>query len=255
LRDRALILLGFAGAFRVSELVGIDVEDIRRAREGISAQLGRTKTDQEARGALVPIPKGQHLRPVAALDGWLAAADITSGAVFRAIGKGDKLKAMRLSKRGAQEIIPARFAAAGYEGYSAHSLRAGFLTSAMEYGADIFRAADQGGSASWRQCGSTTVERSCSAITRAAGSSKGNTPPLRLWPACCFGEAETTRDGNPLSPLLHKTPKKGRNTPLLPRLRDKGRQNKASCRARRCLEVLDRLGRGSRPYWSTRLPG
>src|SRR5215218_9659099 len=88
LRDRALILLGFCGAFRCSELCAIDVEHIRRAREGIMVQLGRTKTDQEGRGASVPIPKGQHLRPVAALDTWLAAADITSGPVFRAIGKG-----------------------------------------------------------------------------------------------------------------------------------------------------------------------
>jgi site-specific recombinase XerD len=68
LRDRALILLGFAGAFRRSDLVGIDVEHVRRAREGIVVQLGHTKTDQEARGHQVPIPKGRVLRPVAALE-------------------------------------------------------------------------------------------------------------------------------------------------------------------------------------------
>jgi integrase len=88
LRDRALILLGFAGAFRRSELVGIDVEHVRRVREGIVVQLGHTKTDQEGRGHTVAIPKGCVLRPVAALDAWLAEASIDSGPVFRPVVSG-----------------------------------------------------------------------------------------------------------------------------------------------------------------------
>jgi site-specific recombinase XerD len=86
LRDRALILLGFSGAFRRSELVGIDVEHIQRAREGIVIRLEKSKTDQEGRGHVGPIPKGRLLRPVTALDAYLDAAGITEGAVFRQSG-------------------------------------------------------------------------------------------------------------------------------------------------------------------------
>jgi site-specific recombinase XerD len=147
LRDRALILLGFSGAFRRSEFVGLDVEDITRAREGIIVTVGKCKTDQEGRGQRVPIPKGRLLRTVAALEAYLDAASITEGAVFRQFGKGGRT-GPRLAPQAVDLIVKRRFEAAGFEAYSAHSLRAGFLTSAMEHGADIFRAADQG---RWRK--------------------------------------------------------------------------------------------------------
>jgi integrase len=139
-RDRALILLGFAGAFRRSELVGIDVEHIRRVREGIVIQLRWTKTDQEGHGHTVAIPKGRVLRPVVALDAWLAEADVTSGPVFRQIGKGDRLKTGRLSAWAANEIIRSRFAIAIWTGVD-HSGRI--------YGPAIY--ADQAEQRSWME--------------------------------------------------------------------------------------------------------
>jgi site-specific recombinase XerC len=140
LRDRALILLGFSGAFRRSELVGIDVEHIRHVREGIIIQLGGAKTDQEGHGHTVTIPKGRVLRPVAALDAWLAEADVTSGPVFRQIGKGGRLKTGRLSAWAANEIIRSRFAVAIWTGVDC---------SGRIYGPAIY--ADQAEQLSWME--------------------------------------------------------------------------------------------------------
>jgi site-specific recombinase XerD len=148
-RDRALILIGFAGAFRRSELVGLTVEDITRQPEGILVRLGKTKTDQEGRGASVPIPSGSRLRPVLALDEWLAASGITSGAVFRQVRKGGRIDAA-LTPQSVALIVKkwARAAKLDPDSFAGHSLRAGFVTSALESGADVFAAADQG---RWRK--------------------------------------------------------------------------------------------------------
>src|SRR5438128_10470387 len=82
LRNRALVLLGFAGAFRRSELVALNVEDIEETPEGMLVMLRRSKTDQEGLGRRVAIPRGEIACPVAALRAWLSAAGITEGAVF-----------------------------------------------------------------------------------------------------------------------------------------------------------------------------
>ena len=76
MRARAVLAIGFAGAFRRSELVALRVEDIRRDAEGIRVVIRRSKADQEGEGATVAIPHGDRLRPVAALDAWLAAARV-----------------------------------------------------------------------------------------------------------------------------------------------------------------------------------
>ena len=85
LRNRAILLLGFAGAFRRSELVALNVEDLEETPEGILVTLRRSKTDQEGVGRKVAIPRGEVACPVAAVKVWLEAAGITEGAVFRRI--------------------------------------------------------------------------------------------------------------------------------------------------------------------------
>jgi integrase len=149
-RDRALLLIGFAGAFRRSELVGLTVEDVDRRPEGLMIRLGATKTDQEGRGAHVPIPNGSRLRPVEALDAWLEAAGIATGPLFRAIGKGGRLSVQPLTPQSVALIVKRAAKAAKLDPkiFAGHSLRAGFVTSALETGADVLAAADQG---RWRK--------------------------------------------------------------------------------------------------------
>lgn len=145
LRDRALLLVGFAAALRRSELVGLDVADLDFAREGLWLRLGKSKTDQEGAGTTVPVPNGAKLKPVAALKGWLEAAALTEGAVFRRIRRGDRLGAERLSAAAVAEIVKRYAGPAGLaiEDFAGHSLRAGFATEALATGADIFKVMDQ----------------------------------------------------------------------------------------------------------------
>jgi integrase len=82
LRDRALLLIGFAGAFRRSELVTLDVVDIEEMTEGLRIIIRRSKTDQEGQGRTLAIPRGDVACPVKALRAWLEAAGIESGSLF-----------------------------------------------------------------------------------------------------------------------------------------------------------------------------
>lgn len=83
-RDRALLLLGFAGGFRRSELVGLDVADIEQVRQGVIITLRHSKTDQEGAGRKIGIPHGRTRHcPVAAVTDWLTRSGITEGAIFR----------------------------------------------------------------------------------------------------------------------------------------------------------------------------
>jgi site-specific recombinase XerD len=97
LRDRALILVGFAGAFRRSELAAIECAHLSFTKDGLVIDLRRSKTDQEAAGRKVGIPFGNEdaTCPVRTLRRWLAASSITSGAVFRGV-----TRLGRLSRRG-----------------------------------------------------------------------------------------------------------------------------------------------------------
>jgi site-specific recombinase XerD len=144
LRDRALLLLGFAGALRRSELVALDVADLEETVEGLLVRIKRSKTDQEGVGDFVSIPHGSRLRPVAAVKEWLEAAGITEGPIFRSIKKGGLVTSDRLSDRSVAQIIKLRAEAAGFDPtiFSGHSLRAGFVTSALHHGADILRVMD-----------------------------------------------------------------------------------------------------------------
>lgn len=138
-RDRALLLIGFAGAFRRSELVGLDVSDLSFTAEGLLITLRRSKTDQAGEGRQVAIPHGSHQEtcPVRAMRAWLEAADITEGAVFRPITRHGKIEPMRLSDHAVALVVKRYAHGAGLvvSSFSGHSLRAGFVTSAARAGA------------------------------------------------------------------------------------------------------------------------
>jgi site-specific recombinase XerD len=144
LRDRALLLLGFAGAFRQSEIRSLEVSDLSETDEGLVVFLRRSKTDQEGEGAEVAIPfaKDSNLCPILALRKWLAAAKITEGPIFRGMRKGDKVTASALSEEGVRQLVMRAVEAAGLEGkITPHSLRAGFCTAAAMNGASIEKIA------------------------------------------------------------------------------------------------------------------
>jgi integrase len=137
-RDRALILLGFAGAFRRSELAALNVDDLCWETRGLVVTLRRSKTDQEGQGRAVGIPalNVAALCPVHALRVWLEASAITSGPLFRTFGlrRGDRpqeLTPNRIDARDVARILQRAVVRAGVPGdFAAHSLRAGFITSA-----------------------------------------------------------------------------------------------------------------------------
>jgi site-specific recombinase XerD len=144
LRDRALLLIGFAGAFRRSELVALDLADIEETSEGLRITIRQSKTDQEAEGQTVAIVRGSVACPVEALKAWLAAAGITEGSLFRPINKADRVSLDRLSAQSVALIVKAHCERAGLDPaqFAGHSLRAGFLTSAAKRGANLFKMMD-----------------------------------------------------------------------------------------------------------------
>jgi integrase len=140
-RDRALFLVGFAGALRRSELVGLDVTHVTWTDEGLTLLIERSKTDKEGEGAQVALPRGRSevTCPVAALQAWLAAAEVTKGPLFRKVNRGGKVEAGRLSADAVRQILLKRAAQAGVAGtwsepVTPHGLRAGFITTAYRNG-------------------------------------------------------------------------------------------------------------------------
>jgi len=140
-RDRALLLLGFAGALRRSELVALTINDIEYTPEGIKVTIRKSKTDQEGQGQVIAIPNGNGFRIVDVLTTWLNAANITSGALFRPIKKGGAIQDAALTPRSVATIVKLYAGLAGLTiaDFSGHSLRAGFITSGAETGADLFK--------------------------------------------------------------------------------------------------------------------
>ena len=188
-RDRALLALGFAGAFRRSELVALDVADLREDKDGLRVLVRRSKVDQEGRGFEKAIPHGRYIRPVALVREWLDAAGIIKGPVFRPVSRSGRVRGLpslgdtlspksgemsdvpksgavgiepearasgsaeisagvpRLTTRAVGDIIKIYAEAAGLDAstFGAHSLRAGYITTAAERGADLARIMDQSG--------------------------------------------------------------------------------------------------------------
>src|SRR5712671_920437 len=144
LRDRALLLLGFAGAFRRSELVALDVADLEETEDGFKINIRRSKTDQESQGVTIAIARGVTTCPVKAIKAWLQAAGISEGPLFRPVAKGGRLGTERLTDQSVCSIVKAYAERIGLNAtdFGAHSLRAGFLTSAARRGASVFKMRD-----------------------------------------------------------------------------------------------------------------
>jgi site-specific recombinase XerD len=143
IRDRALLLLGFAGAFRRSELVALDVSDIEETPDGMKVTIRRSKTDQEGVGQVVAIPYGKIACPITALREWIGVACIQSGAIFRSVNRHGCV-GRRLTDQSVSDIVKEHAARLRLDPsqFAGHSLRAGFLTSAASRGASIFKMMD-----------------------------------------------------------------------------------------------------------------
>lgn len=138
LRDRALLLVGFAGAFRRSELVALDMADVAFGADGVTVTIRRSKTDQEGAGQKVGLPYGSHPQtcPVRNLRAWLDAAGIAGGPVFRSVDRHGNVKASTLTSQSVALVVKRCAKAAGLNprDYAGHSLRAGLATAAAEAG-------------------------------------------------------------------------------------------------------------------------
>lgn len=134
LRDRALILIGFAGAFRRSELCAITVSDLCFSASGLVISVPRSKADQEQAGDKVAIPFGEHddTCPIKALRQWLKAANVKEGAVFRGVDRHGRVASPGLHHDSIAAIFKTAAARAGMNAtnIAGHSVRAGMATQA-----------------------------------------------------------------------------------------------------------------------------
>ena len=134
LRDRAMLLIGFSGAFRRSELVALDCEDLTETGDGLTIVIRRSKTDQEGEGRKVAIPRGREepTCPLRALAAWRAAAGIESGPVFLRVNRHGQILRQRLSAEAVAIVVKRWAAVLGFDEkeFAGHSLRAGLATSA-----------------------------------------------------------------------------------------------------------------------------
>jgi integrase len=139
IRDRALLLIGFAGGFRRSELVALNVEDLEFKREGLVVTIRKSKTDQEGIGRKIGIPYGSNCDtcPVRSLQLWLEEGAITEGSVFRSVNRHGHVQEGCLSDKAVALVVKRCAESAGLDSskYSGHSLRAGMATSAAMNGA------------------------------------------------------------------------------------------------------------------------
>jgi len=148
MRDRALILIGFASAMRRSELVRVDVNDLNFVLEGLEILIPYSKTDQEGKGHVVRIARGQVplTCPVEALREWLNYTGIIEGPVFRRVRKNGKI-GPSLSDWTVWDIIKTRMKQLGlknWDEFAGHSMRSGFASTAADNGASLQAIKTQG---------------------------------------------------------------------------------------------------------------
>jgi len=153
-RDRAILAVGMAGAFRRSEIAAMQLPDLVFEASGVRITIPRSKGDQEAEGQEVAIPEGRQIRPVALLNDWLEVADLKgldpetgkprTGRVFRRLTRGDALTVDPITDKTVVRLVKACALAAGLDPalFSGHSLRAGFLTEAAAKRASLFKMKD-----------------------------------------------------------------------------------------------------------------
>jgi site-specific recombinase XerD len=138
-RDRALLLVGFAGGFRRSELAALDVDEVSETEDGLVIRVRRSKTDPEGKGISVALPYGSAAAtcPVRSYRAWIAAAGLTDGPAFRAVDRHGRVSSGRLNSGSIARIVKRLAADAGLDAdsYAGHSLRAGFATQAFLNGA------------------------------------------------------------------------------------------------------------------------
>lgn len=141
IRDKALIFLGFAGAFRRSELIGVRYEDLTFTAQGLLIFIPKSKADQLGKGSTIAIPYApdEAICAVRAVETWLAAANLHEGPIFRPFtAKGHKLRKAALSDKSVALIVKKYAAMAGLDPdqFAGHSLRRGFATSAAQHDVD-----------------------------------------------------------------------------------------------------------------------
>lgn len=137
-RDRAILLVGFAGAFRRSELVSLELRDFRTSAEGFTVTIRTSKTDQEGEGRVIGLPRAKRLElcPVAAAETWIKRAGIVDGALFRAVDRHDRVRGAGLGDRVVATVVQRAARLAGLDAHqlAGHSLRRGFCTEAARAG-------------------------------------------------------------------------------------------------------------------------
>ncbi len=148
IRDRALLLVGFAGALRRSELVGLQYADIEFVDHGLVVHLKRSKTDQESQGRKIAVPYARgDACPVLSLKHWLEMSHIKEGAIFRPVTRHGIIDSKALSTQAVAVIVKERVMAIGLDAtqFSGHSLRAGLVTSAAQAGVSSWKIKQQTG--------------------------------------------------------------------------------------------------------------
>lgn len=150
-RDACLLSLGFAGGFRRSELIGLDFEHVQEDAAGVRLTIKRSKTDQASAGRVVGIPRGRSkFCPVRYFGNWREKTRLSDGPLFRPITKSGDVGSLRLSGEAVASTVKKWVEKIGLDPkeYSGHSLRAGFVTSAVQAGVSEFAIRRQTGHAS-----------------------------------------------------------------------------------------------------------
>jgi integrase len=143
-RDAALISFGFLSAMRRSELIALTMDDITEVPDGLRIRIRRSKTDGEGRGQEIAIPRGARIRPVEAVQTWLAVANISTGHVFRPVSKGGYVGEGAMTPEAVALVVKKLCARIGDPAaYAGHSMRSGFVTAAVEANAPVLKIAEQ----------------------------------------------------------------------------------------------------------------
>ena len=144
IRDAAIISLGFAGALRRSEICELNVEDIEilhnaKGNSRMIVNIRKSKTDQESKGQKIAIPEGKFIRPIDKVQNWLKTARIHEGPLFQTMRRGGKIRGSRLHHSDIPRLVKnyAKSIGLNPKEFSAHSLRAGFVTSAAVHNARL----------------------------------------------------------------------------------------------------------------------